>query len=145
VKEICTECVWLAYGTRHVEIQPTSPPATFTILNLTTMSGTIPNVPKTYKNASTMTESSPIKKGQKPVAGHSRKEIANRVVSRVVEDVELEEFWKILKVEETRKKFENEYPRPSRSESGGYTGYLTRLSRVVHAKEGKLISVPSSL
>jgi hypothetical protein len=75
--------------------------------------------------------SSPVKKGQRPVAGHDRKEIERCVVPKVTQDIELEDMWKLLVAKKERKNFEKckELPKLSTED---YCDYLNRLSTAVH-------------
>jgi hypothetical protein len=71
--------------------------------------------------------SSPVKKGQRPVAGHDRKEIERCVVPKVTQDIELEDMWKLLVAKKKRKNFEKckELPKLSTED---YCDYSNRLS-----------------
>jgi hypothetical protein len=75
--------------------------------------------------------SSPVKKGQRPVAGHDRKEIERCVVPKVTQDIEIEDMWNLLVTKRARKSFEK-YEEPSKLSTENYCDYLNRLSMAVH-------------
>ncbi|PVF98014.1 hypothetical protein CPB86DRAFT_873654 [Serendipita vermifera] len=79
-----------------------------------------------------ITESSPIKQGQRAVAGHNREEIAKYVVPQATEDLGVEEFWKLLKIDNHSREDFEQCIETVRVEGECYVQYLNRLSLLVH-------------
>ncbi|PVF98075.1 hypothetical protein CPB86DRAFT_759228 [Serendipita vermifera] len=101
------------------------------------MSTTSASAVESHNTVSTYIESSPLKKGQRPVAGHVREEIAKRITRQVISDLDLEKIWGILDSYNKRKTFET-YPTHLLDGDGkDYVSYLNRLSMVIHDKECK--------
>ncbi|PVF91556.1 hypothetical protein CPB86DRAFT_878448 [Serendipita vermifera] len=84
------------------------------------------------ENVSTLTGSSPIKKGQQSVAGHVREEVAERIVKKVIESVDLEKFWELLALKDKRGDFSTNLESDSLKKGESPVDYLNRLSDLVH-------------
>ncbi|CAG8649435.1 2327_t:CDS:2, partial [Acaulospora colombiana] len=119
----------LFYGPAH---QPTSPPRH--ILPPTTMSVASESTSEITKMFSTLYKSSPVKKGQQSVAIHVREEVANHVVSKVIEDVDLAKFWELLDLQDKIAIFEKISKGIRRKNNECFVEYLNELSGIVHKK-----------
>ncbi|PVF91262.1 hypothetical protein CPB86DRAFT_830672 [Serendipita vermifera] len=94
--------------------------------------------PEQVNHLGDLSESSPVKDGQRPIAGHDRDELAKYIIPNVTENIDVKEMWKLLDPSEERKEVFDKFSKGClKRNTEKYVDYFNRLSRLLYDNKYK--------